>query len=977
MKKKKYRLLAVVMALLLVFGSAPMHTYASTTPAGSDVLAENNAGMTDKVTINNLLAGDVVKIYVTTYSPTEIPKVTGTVPTAGNSIVLSYAQLDPNDDGENIYITVTSTSSTESAPLLVALPAPGNSASIDPSQVTVNNNSGIPDNLEVINKAGGAVLTNGDIVKVYSGPSGNAIGVGYYSSTTGKVSVGLAQLLNPTAGGVLYVSLIEMGLKESARVEVSYNMEASSGVLTAPQITITNNAIIVDTVKVTGLAEGDTIKVYTTGTAPIGSGKAIKQSDGVTYAALISIAIAGTGSGTLDISLTNSGKLEGAKTTFSYAAAPKSDPLDPAYISIKNLSVLKDTITVSNIGAGDIIRAYRLGVTTPLSSSTVLAGKTEAIITIPQLGVDAGIIYVTYTKLGYTESDAVDKTYPEEEQSTAPLLTNIEVTNNFEMADTIKVSGLAAGDVVKLYQLATSETPFSSTTVATGKSNATATTAQIGATSGSIFVTVTSVGKLESDPAEKTFDPEVKSASPTDITISNNTGKADTVLVKGLVPTDKIIVYADATTPTPLGFAVVTNSNTMVSLSLIQLGVDAGSVYVSVKSVGKMESPRTKADYIAELITDSTGLTVTVKNYAGMPDVITVSGVTIGQLVKVYADATSLAPLVSTVAGKVSMDIPYSQLGSTPDDIWVSVTTTGSRESARVQKTYLAEVVSAAPLLADITVVNHTGMFDTIVVKATANASVFVYRDGTTKTPMVKGIVPPNGVLSLSYSNLGNLAGDIYVSVANKTESESPRTTVHYSDALISTAPIGGVPPISNVTTINNSGKADMITISNLLPGDIIRVYKDNNPLTKTTIAQAVFPSVGTSTNLSVIQLGQTAGSVYISVQSLDMMESPRTKIDFIAEKDSTPPVAGNVVVINNQGLDFILVSGLNSNDTVRVYSTGASPVLLSVTTVAPKNTYATFTLKQLGVGAGSVDITVTNTNCRESTKTNVTFSAE
>ena len=978
MMNKKYKLLAVVMALLLVFASGPIHIYASTTPVGTDVIVENNAGLTDKVTVNNLLPGDLVKVYVTTYSPTEIPKVTGTVGVGGNSIILSYAQLDPNDDGENIYITVTSTGSTESTPLMVALTPPGNSARLDPTQVKINNNAGIPDSLEVTNVSGGAVLTNGDIVKVYTGPSGNAIGVGYFSDSTGKAVISLAQLLNPTAGGSIFVSLTEMGLKESGRVEVSYNKETASGALDVAQVTITNNANIPDVVKVTGLLDGDTIKVYkdAASNVPMGSAKAVKQSD-ATYAALISVTIGGTGAGTLAVSLTNSGKLEGPKTTFPYVAAPKSNALDPAYITIKNLSVLKDTITVTNIGPGDIIRVYRLGSNVPLGSATVSAGKTDATVNISQLGVEAGIIYVTYNKLGFTESDAVDKTYPGEVQSDAPLATNIDVVNNFELPDIIKISGLAVGDTVKLYTLATGEIPFASSTVPTGKTEVSLTTAQLGAAAGSFFATLTSSGELESTKAEKTYAAEAKSSSATDITISNNTGKADVILVKGLLSSDRVSIYLTDTITTPLGSSVVPNGSTSMALSVSQLGVDAGSIYVSVKSTGKMESARTMADYIAELITNNSGVTISVKNYANMPDIVTVSGIAQGQVVRVYADQTAATPLVSGVATKSTYDLLYNQLGVAAGDVWVSVTSLGSRESARIQQSFTAETVSTALAVSDVTIVNHTGSPDTIQVKATANGYVYVYRDATTKLPMIRGLVPPNGILMLTYGNLGDAAGDVYISVANKTESESAKTAVHYNGALVSTPPIGGVPPTSNISIVNNSGRPDTITVTNLLPNDIIRVYKDNNLLTRSILAQSVFPVNGNTCLISVPQIGQATGSVYVSVQSVDMLESTRTQIGYVAEKDSTPAVAGNVTIVNNPGPDFILVSGLKSNDVVRIYSLGSNPIMLGTATVTPNTTYATFIVKQLGVGGGSINVTVTNTNCMESTKTSVTFTAE
>lgn len=69
---------------------------------------------------------------------------------------------------------------------------------------------------------------------------------------------------------------------------------------------------------------------------------------------------------------------------------------------------------------------------------------------------------------------------------------------------------------------------------------------------------------------------------------------------------------------------------------LRQLGISAGNVYVSVKSVGKTESSRTSASYAA-VSAATLESNVTIVNNTGINDTMTVIGLAANDLVKVYA----------------------------------------------------------------------------------------------------------------------------------------------------------------------------------------------------------------------------------------------------------------------------------------------------------------------------------------------------
>ncbi|MBX4262477.1 hypothetical protein, partial [Clostridium estertheticum] len=120
--------------------------------------------------------------------------------------------------------------------------------------------------------------------------------------------------------------------------------------------------------------------------------------------------------------------------------------------------------------------------------------------------------------------------------STSPIETNIVVTNNAGASDTVKVLGLTTGDVVTVYS-ETTGLALGTGSVGSGKSDATVTVAQLGKTSGNVFVSVKSTSSIESNKVEKAYTAEAVSETPVaaNITVTNNAvGTPDTIVVKTL-----------------------------------------------------------------------------------------------------------------------------------------------------------------------------------------------------------------------------------------------------------------------------------------------------------------------------------------------------------------------------------------------------------------------------------------------------------
>ncbi|MBB3073301.1 hypothetical protein FHS14_006340, partial [Paenibacillus baekrokdamisoli] len=213
-----------------------------------------------------------------------------------------------------------------------------------------------------------------------------------------------------------------------------------------------------------------------------------------------------------------------------------------------------------------------------------------------------GTAYVTVTKANKLESARTAKVYVTEPVSVAPVAANITATNNkVGVDDKVVVTGLAAGDVVNVYSVATGGTAIGTATVADGATEATVTIDQLGAAAGNVYVSVKSAGKLESTRTAKAYETEITApAVAANIVVLNNDGASDIVRVTGLEAGDVVTVYNVATGGTSVGTATVANGKTSVNVLIDQLSVNAGKVYVTITKGNKAESTRVVKDYIAE-----------------------------------------------------------------------------------------------------------------------------------------------------------------------------------------------------------------------------------------------------------------------------------------------------------------------------------------------------------------------------------------
>ncbi|MFC6457619.1 hypothetical protein [Paenibacillus vulneris] len=365
---------------------------------------------------------------------------------------------------------------------------------------------------------------------------------------------------------------------------------------------------------------------------------------------------------------------------------------------------------------------------------------------------------------------------------------------------------------------------------------------------------------------------------------------------------------------------------------------------------------------------------------AGTSDLVAVSGLSPGDVVKVYADGGAASPIGSSTvsSGSSSATVIIDQLGSAGGHIYVTVTQPSYSESRRVVKSFPEEPVSAAPAVTSIRISNRSGgAADQITVRGLhAGDMVKVYKDASKTRLIGSGTVASSTTdgTVISVGQLGPEEGVIYVTVTEPGRRES-RVVEKAYDA----EPRTGRLQLDQIRVINERGSNDRVIVSQLQPGDIIKLYATLRD--SSAIAQAVV-AAGASTVDIPLALPSTEGgqeSIYVTVTTSPLLESERISKRYSPEPVTTALAPGMIVVTNEQeGTDDqIEVFGLAPGDIVKVYPSLDAPHPLAATTVSSNSSLAVIKLGQLGKQAGYIYLTVTSASGRESARTVKSYAAE
>ncbi|WP_160724100.1 hypothetical protein [Bacillus sp. USDA818B3_A] len=272
---------------------------------------------------------------------------------------------------------------------------------------------------------------------------------------------------------------------------------------------------------------------------------------------------------------------------------------------------------------------------------------------------------------------------------------------------------------------------------------------------------------------------------------------------------------------------------------------------------------------------------------------------------------------------------------------------------------------TTTPMLApgQVTVKNNKGTSDIITVNGLGTGDVVkVYNASSGGTLLKSGTASSTGVAVMSVTQVGQKSGKIYVTVTKAGWRESARTAVEFigeqSNPLVT----------SQVKIENNKGKADVMTISSLGNGDVVKVYNTSGKLIGVSM-----PAEAGQAVIAFTQLGQIAGKVYVAITRAGMTESGKTTISFVGEQTNALS-ASQIVVVNNKGkADTITISSIKIGDKISVFNASGKQIAAATAS----STKAIVSVTQLGTAAGNVYVTLTRTGMLPSVKTKVSYKAE
>ncbi|PUB10140.1 hypothetical protein [Paenisporosarcina sp. OV554] len=264
----------------------------------------------------------------------------------------------------------------------------------------------------------------------------------------------------------------------------------------------------------------------------------------------------------------------------------------------------------------------------------------------------------------------------------------VKVSNNKGKDDIVTVTGISVGEIVKIYN-ASSKGSLLATKQATS-SSVSLSIKQLGLKASKLYVTVTSSGLKESSRAAISFQGEQSNSLKASLVkVSNNKGKNDIVTVTGISKGDTVKIYNSSTKGSLLATKQTTSSS--VSLSIKQLGLKASKIFVTVTSSGMTESARVAISFQGEKSNPLKASQVKVSNNKGKNDIVTITGISKGDTVKIFNSSTKGSLLATKQATSSSASLSIKQLGLKAGKIYVSITRSGMTESSRITASYSSE----------------------------------------------------------------------------------------------------------------------------------------------------------------------------------------------------------------------------------------------------------------------------------------------
>jgi hypothetical protein len=313
-----------------------------------------------------------------------------------------------------------------------------------------------------------------------------------------------------------------------------------------------------------------------------------------------------------------------------------------------------------------------------------------------------------------------------------------------------------------------------------------------------------------------------------------------------------------------------------------------------VKTSDANESDRTAASYTSEKSTGLKADMILVDNRyytetdgvqdAGTEDIVRfTSGFEAGDIINIYQKAsgggTWIEPYTVTDidAEADSVSFLIGQLGTDAGRIYVTITKLNKTESARISVPFDSEPVTAPRSSSNVIVANNYESEAIItVLNVTPGQTETDYTSPRGQTAIASEVATGDTVmLMLNEGLLAAKGGKIYVSVKDETKLESSRTPVSYASEVTAK------PVANNILVVNYPGVwNDTVTIIGLSAGDTVTVY--DAPTGGAVLAKETVMGKGTTLTL-ITNLPDSAGTIYVSVTSVNKAESPRIAVKYHA----------------------------------------------------------------------------------------------
>ncbi|MCM3138390.1 MULTISPECIES: Ig-like domain-containing protein [Bacillus] len=255
------------------------------------------------------------------------------------------------------------------------------------------------------------------------------------------------------------------------------------------------------------------------------------------------------------------------------------------------------------------------------------------------------------------------------------------------------------------------------------------------------------------------------------VKVTNNKGKNDTVTIKGIKKQSVIKVFKQASGGKAIAQQAASSSN--LTISLKQLGQTSGTLYISIKEPGLKEGNRVPIRYQGEKSDALKASQVKINNLKNKNDIITVSKLKKKDVIKVYSTSGKLLS-TSKPATSSSIKLYVKQVGTKSGKVYITRSSDKMLESGKQTISFKGEP-SASLKSNQINIVNNKKKKDVVTVSKLTNQDVVKIYHSSGKL-MGKSTANKGKVVKVTFKQLGAKGGKLYFTVTGKGMSESSKT---------------------------------------------------------------------------------------------------------------------------------------------------------------------------------------------------------